>query len=50
VQIHNSNWNYNKVGVNDMGIVMEMEMQWLMIGDDALASNDPWSREDDARL
>ncbi len=41
MQIHNSNWNYNKMGVNEMGMVMVMEMQRLMMGDDALASNDP---------
>ena len=50
MQIHNSNWNYNKMGVNEMGMVMVMEMQRLMMGDDALASNDPCSSEDDALL
>ena len=38
--------------VNEMGmvIVIVMEMQRLMMGDDALASSDPCSREDDALL
>jgi hypothetical protein len=31
-----------------MGMVMEMEMQWLVMYDDALASNDPCSSKDDA--
>ena len=31
MQIHNSNWNYNNMGVNEMGMVMVMEMQRLMV-------------------
>lgn len=54
MQIHNSNLNYNKMKVDEMGMVMlmlmVMEMQRLMMGDDALASNDPCSSEDDALL
>ena len=50
MQIHNSNWNYNKMKVDAMEMVMVMEMQRLMMGDDALASNDPCSSEDDALL
>ena len=50
MQIHNSNWNYNKMGVNEMGmvIVIVMEMQRLMMENDALASNDPCNSKDDA--
>ena len=33
-----------------MGMEMVMEMQQFMMGDDALASNDPCSSEDDALL
>ena len=50
MQIHNSNWNYNKMKVDEMGMVMVIEMQRLMMGDDALASNDPCSSEDDSLL
>ena len=31
MQIHNSNWNYNKMGMNEMGMVMVMKMQRLMM-------------------
>ncbi len=31
MQIHNSNWNYNKMGMNEMGMVMVMKMQQLMM-------------------
>ena len=31
MQIHNSNWNYNKMGMNEVGMVMVMKMQRLIM-------------------
>ena len=31
MKIHNSNWNYNEMGVNEMRMVLVMKMQGLMM-------------------